>query len=160
MNDLPYRLNVGAALFNQAGQVFVGRRADMPAGMEHVWQMPQGGIDEGEDARTAVFRELAEEIGTAKADIIGEHPDLLSYDLPPHLVGIAFGGRYRGQRQKWFALKFKGADADINLNAHIPAEFVEWRWAKLSELPDLAVDFKRPIYATLARDFARFVTQE
>ncbi len=157
MSDLPYRLNVGAALFNQAGQVFVGRRADMPAGLDHVWQMPQGGIDDGEDERAAVFRELAEEIGTANADIIGQYPDLLSYDLPAHLVGLAFGGRYRGQSQRWFALKFKGKDADINLNAHTPAEFIEWRWANLNDLPNLAVDFKRPIYTTLARDFARFV---
>ncbi len=159
MSDLPYRLNVGAALFNHAGQVFVGRRADLPAGMEHVWQMPQGGIDEGESPRDAVFRELAEEVGTANADIIGEHADLLEYDLPAHLVGIAFGGRYRGQRQKWFALRFKGTDADINLNAHTPAEFVEWRWASLNDLPAMAVDFKRPIYTTLARDFARFVAK-
>ncbi len=156
MSDLPYRLNVGAALFNATGQVFVGRRADMPPGMDHVWQMPQGGIDEGEDERDAVFRELAEEIGTANADIIGQHPDLLSYDLPPELVGKAFGGRYRGQRQRWFALKYKGTDADIKLDAHQPAEFIAWRWANLNELPNLAVDFKRPIYATLARDFARF----
>jgi putative (di)nucleoside polyphosphate hydrolase len=160
LNDLPYRLNVGAALFNDAGQVFVGRRADMPAGMGHVWQMPQGGIDPGEDERSAVLRELAEEIGSANADIIGEYPDLLSYDLPANLVGIAFGGRYRGQRQKWFALRFKGSDADINLNAHTPAEFIEWRWAELRELPDLAVEFKRPIYTTLARDFARFAARE
>jgi putative (di)nucleoside polyphosphate hydrolase len=156
LSDLPYRLNVGAALFNATGQVFVGRRADMPPGMDHVWQMPQGGIDEGEDERDAVFRELAEEIGTANADIIGQHPDLLSYDLPPELVGKAFGGRYRGQRQRWFALKYKGTDADIKLDAHQPAEFIAWRWANLNELPNLAVDFKRPIYATLARDFARF----
>ena len=155
-DDLPYRLNVGAALFNARGQVFVGRRADLPAGLDHVWQMPQGGIDEGEDPRTAVMRELAEETGTADAEIIGEHPDLLTYDLPPHLIGIAFGGRYRGQRQRWFALRFRGSDADIRLDAHRPAEFVAWRWAALEELPRLAVDFKRPIYETLARDFARF----
>jgi putative (di)nucleoside polyphosphate hydrolase len=156
LSELPYRLNVGAALFNGRGQVFVGRRADLPAGMDHVWQMPQGGIDEGEDPRTAVLRELTEEIGTADADILGEHPDWLSYDLPPHLIGVAFKGRYRGQRQRWFALRFRGRDSDIRLDAHSPAEFVAWRWAGLGELPELAVAFKRPIYATLARDFARF----
>ena len=156
MSQLPYRLNVGAALFNAHGQVFVGRRADLPPGMDHIWQMPQGGIDEGENPRQAVLRELAEEIGTANADIVGEHPEWLSYDLPPHLVGIAFKGRYRGQSQRWFALKFRGQDSDIKLDAHTPAEFAAWRWASLTELPDLAVDFKRPIYATLARDFARF----
>jgi putative (di)nucleoside polyphosphate hydrolase len=156
LSGLPYRRNVGAALFNAAGQVFVGRRADMPPDLGHVWQMPQGGIDDGENEDAAVLRELAEEIGTANATIIGRHPDLLSYDLPPHLVGRAFGGRYRGQSQRWFALKFNGTDADINLNAHTPAEFIEWRWTSLAGLPDLAVDFKRPIYTTLARDFARF----
>jgi len=156
LTDLPYRLNVGAALFNSAGHVFVGRRADMPAGMEHVWQMPQGGIDAGEDPKTAILRELEEEIGTANADILAEHPDWLTYDLPPHLVGQVFGGRYRGQRQKWFALKFNGADADINLKAHTHPEFEAWRWAPLQDLPDLAVAFKRNIYAQLARDFARF----
>jgi putative (di)nucleoside polyphosphate hydrolase len=156
LSDLPYRLNVGAALFNNAGHVFVGRRADLPPGMDHVWQMPQGGIDDGEDPKTAVLRELEEEIGTANAEIVAEHPDWLSYDLPPQLVGKAFGGRYRGQRQKWFALKFNGTDADIKLDAHTHPEFIAWRWAPLNDLPNLAVPFKRTIYARLARDFAPF----
>ena len=160
MTDLPYRLNVGAALFNAAGRVFVGRRADLPPDMAHVWQLPQGGIDEGEDPRAAVLRELAEEIGTADADIIGEHPDLLQYDLPPHLVGRAFGGRYRGQRQRWFALRFRGEDADIRLDAHVHPEFTAWRWADLAELPSLAVDFKRPIYEIVAQAFSIYVTNK
>jgi putative (di)nucleoside polyphosphate hydrolase len=156
LSDLPYRLNVGAALFNAAGHVFVGRRADLPAGMDHVWQMPQGGIDPGENPRTAIFRELEEEIGTAKADILAEHPDWLSYDLPAHLVGQAFGGKYRGQKQKWFALRFTGSDSDINLNAHTHPEFIQWRWAPLNDLPNLAVPFKRDIYTTLTHAFAAF----
>lgn len=156
--SLPYRPCAGLTVINPDGLVFVGRRTDGPEHTDdtHVWQMPQGGIDEGENPRQAVLRELAEEIGTANADIVGEHPEWLSYDLPPHLVGIAFKGRYRGQSQRWFALKFRGQDSDIKLDAHTPAEFAAWRWANLTELPDLAVDFKRPIYATLARDFARF----
>jgi 8-oxo-dGTP pyrophosphatase MutT (NUDIX family) len=105
--SLPYRLNVGAVLFSRAGQVLVARRADFPnaEGAAGGWQLPQGGIDEGEDPRVAIFRELGEEIGTANAEILAEHPDWLDYDLPPHLIGKAFKGRYRGQRQKWFALR-------------------------------------------------------
>ena len=112
MTTLPYRPNVGAVLFNPHGLVFVARRADLPnvEGAPGGWQLPQGGIDEGEDVRAAVLRELAEEIGTDRAEIIGEHPDWLTYDLPPHLVGVALGGRYRGQRQRWFALRFTGTD--------------------------------------------------
>jgi putative (di)nucleoside polyphosphate hydrolase len=155
---LPYRPNVGAVLFNPAGAVFVARRADMPnaEGAPGGWQLPQGGIDADEDPREAVLRELGEEIGTAKAEIIGEHPDWLTYDLPPELLGRAFGGRYRGQRQRWFALRFTGTDADIRLDLDPHPEFDAWRWASLAELPALAVGFKRPIYEVLARSFARF----
>ena len=156
MTDLPYRLNVGAALFNPAGQVFVGRRADLPADAQAVWQMPQGGIDEGEVPEAAVLRELAEEIGTDRATILGEHPDWLTYELPAEVAQRAFRGRYRGQRQKWFALRFDGTDADIRLDAHSHPEFVEWRWAGLAELPDLAVAFKRDIYREVARVFSGF----
>jgi putative (di)nucleoside polyphosphate hydrolase len=104
------------------------------------------------------LRELREEIGTGNAQILGEHPDWLSYDLPPELIGRAFKGRFRGQRQKWFALKFLGVDSDIRLDADPHPEFDAWRWAELSELPGLAVGFKRPIYEALTRDFARYVS--
>jgi putative (di)nucleoside polyphosphate hydrolase len=155
---LPYRPNVGAVLFDRNGRVFVARRADLPnaEGAAGGWQLPQGGIDPGEDPRTAVLRELAEEIGTDRAEIIGEHPEWLVYDLPQHLVGVALGGRYRGQRQRWFALRFTGEDSDIRLDADPDPEFDAWRWAELAELPSLAVDFKRPIYRTLVASFARF----
>lgn len=155
---LPYRLNVGAVLFGPDGRVLVCRRADLPnaEGAPGGWQLPQGGMDEGEDPRVAVLRELAEEIGTDRADILAEHPDWLTYDLPPELVGKALGGRYRGQRQKWFALRFLGTDADIRLDADPHPEFDAWRWAQLAELPALAVSFKRAIYEELARSFARF----
>jgi putative (di)nucleoside polyphosphate hydrolase len=155
---LPYRRNVGAVLFNAAGQVLAARRAGFSnaEGPPGGWQLPQGGIDEDEDPRTAVFRELQEEIGTANAEIIGEYPDWLQYDLPEELIGKAFKGRYRGQRQRWFALRFKGVDADIRLDLDPHPEFDAWRWAELSDLPALAVDFKRPIYEVLARSFARF----
>jgi putative (di)nucleoside polyphosphate hydrolase len=155
---LPYRPNVGAALFNRHGRVFVARRADLPnaEGQAGGWQLPQGGIDEGEDPRRAVLRELAEEIGTDKAEIIGEHDAWLTYDLPPHLLGVALGGRYRGQRQRWFALRFTGVDADIRLDLDPHPEFDAWRWAELHELPSLAVGFKRPIYEILAASFTPF----
>jgi len=156
--DLPYRPNVGAVLLDRGGQVFVARRANFPKaeGPAGGWQLPQGGIDPDEDPRDAVLRELAEEIGTGRAEIIGEHPDWLTYDLPPHLVGVALGGRYRGQRQRWFALRFTGTDSDIRLDADPHPEFDTWRWAALHELPTLAVPFKRPIYEILTASFARF----
>ena len=156
--SLPYRPNVGAVLFNPSGLVLVARRANFPnaEGPAGGWQLPQGGIDADEDPRSAVLRELAEEIGTDRAEIIGEHPDWLFYDLPAHLIGIALHGRWRGQRQRWFALRFTGADSDIRLDADPHPEFDAWRWTPLAELPELAVDFKRPIYEILARSFAQF----
>lgn len=158
MTLLPYRPNVGAALFNPEGLVFVARRADLPnaEGAAGGWQLPQGGIDPEEDPATAVLRELEEEIGTAQATLLGEHDEWLTYDLPPDLVGYALGGRYRGQRQRWFALRFRGQDTDIRLDLDPHPEFDAWRWAPLVELPSLAVPFKRPIYDVLARSFARF----
>jgi len=160
MMALPYRPNVGAALFNWDGRVLVARRADLSneEGAAGGWQLPQGGIDPGEDPRSAVLRDLAEEIGTDRAEIIGEHPEWLTYDLPPELIGVALGGRYRGQTQRWFALRFTGEDGDIRLDTDADPEFDAWRWAKLAELPALAVDFKRPIYRILAVSFARFAT--
>ena len=157
-DPLPYRDNVGAVLFNPAGLVLVARRADLPnaEGVPGGWQLPQGGMDQGEDPAVAVFRELEEEVGTAKAEILAEHPRWLTYDLPAHLVGKALGGRYRGQRQKWFALRFTGRDSDIRLDLDPHPEFDAWRWARLAELPSLAVAFKRTIYEDLAQEFARF----
>jgi putative (di)nucleoside polyphosphate hydrolase len=155
---LPYRPNVGAALFNPAGQVFIARRADLPhaEGTAGGWQLPQGGIDEGEEPRAALLRELAEEIGTDRFTIIGEHAEWLSYDFPAELMGVALGGKFRGQRQRWFALRFLGADAEIRLDRDPHPEFDAWRWAGLAELPALAAPFKRAIYQTLATSFGRF----
>ena len=162
MSDLPYRPNVGAVLFNRQGLIFVARRADLPnaEGAPGGWQLPQGGIDADEDPAVAIFRELEEEIGTARARIIGEHPEWLTYDLPPELVGKALGGQFRGQRQRWFALRFEGEDADIRLDLDPHPEFDAWRWAALADLPGLAVPFKRPIYDVLARDFAAYAVAE
>ena len=160
MSLLPYRPNVGAVLFNRDGRVLVARRADLPnkEAPAGAWQLPQGGIDEGEDPRGALLRELAEEIGTDRAEIIGEHDDWLIYDLPPELVGIALHGKYRGQRQRWFALRFLGEDGDIRLDLDPHPEFDAWRWAPLAELPGLAVPFKRAIYEVLVESFAQFAS--
>ena len=153
---LPYRPNVGAALFNRDGLILVARRADLRATgtSAGTWQLPQGGIDAGEDPRAAVLRELREEIGTDRAEILAEHPDWLSYDLPPHLIGRALGGRYRGQRQRWFALRFVGSDADIRLDLDPHPEFDAWRWLPLADLPHQQVGFKQAIYTILAASFA------
>ncbi len=157
-NRLPYRRNVGAVMFNSQGLVFVARRTDL-ADLDsptRAWQLPQGGIDADEEPRAAVFRELREEIGTDRAEILAEYPEWLTYDLPAHLMGVALGGRYRGQCQRWFALRFTGADADIRLDREPEPEFDAWKWIDLAALPGLAVEFKRPIYELLAASFARF----
>jgi putative (di)nucleoside polyphosphate hydrolase len=155
MNDLPYRANVGAVLFNKHGLVFVARRTGAE-GTAGGWQLPQGGLDDGERPRDAVLRELEEEIGTRNASIIGEHPDWVSYDLPAELIGKAWCGRYRGQCQRWFALRFTGRDSDIRLDLDPHPEFDAWKWIPLVELPNVAVSFKRDIYAMLAQSFAEY----
>lgn len=150
----PYRRGVGAFLFNDAGRVWVGRRIDTPA---PAWQMPQGGIKKHEDPRDAVLRELAEEIGTDRARIVGETADWLAYDLPPDIAARVWGGRYRGQTQKWFALRFAGADADIDIARDDHPEFSDWRWAAPATLVEQVVDFKRAVYAEVVRAFAPLI---
>ena len=149
--SLPYRRGVGIALFNHQGLVFTAERIDTPG----AWQMPQGGIDRDEAPWPAAQRELAEEIGTAKAERLAE-TDWLRYDLPPDLVGHVWRGRYRGQEQKWFAARFTGEEREIDLTADKHPEFSEWRWAHLAELPDLIVPFKRPLYVAIVEAFAPF----
>ena len=157
-SELPfYRPGVGIMLVNRDGLVFVGRRIGMPAGLA-AWQMPQGGIDPGETPREAALRELHEEIGTGKADILGETEGWLHYDLPPELAVKPWGGRYRGQRQKWYAVRFTGKDAEINVSSpggggH-KAEFVNWRWEPMKNLPNLIVPFKRPVYERVVKEFS------
>ena len=138
----PYRLGVGAMLINRDGRVFVGQRSDASA---PAWQMPQGGIDGDESPREAVRRELREEIGTDKAEIIAETEDWLHYDLPANVTGLVWGGRYRGQKQKWFALRFTGHDDDIDIAAN-DQEFTNWKWTEMDSLPKLIVPFKRQLY--------------
>jgi putative (di)nucleoside polyphosphate hydrolase len=152
---LPYRQGVGLMMFNRAGLVFVARRIDMPS---EAWQMPQGGIDPGEAPRHAAMRELKEEVGTDKAEIIAESRDWYAYDLPPDLQGWLWGGRYRGQRQKWFALRFTGEDGEINI-ATEHREFLAWKWTPVSTLPELIVPFKHNLYVALVAEFAHLAVR-
>ena len=155
----PYRPNVGIALFNASGQVLIGRRVSGPEHIDavHVWQMPQGGVDPGEDTWAAAKRELYEETSVRSVEKLGEVPDWLTYDIPRTVAGRTWKGRYRGQRQKWFAVRFTGEDAEINVaspgGGH-KAEFVSWRWEPMKNLPNLIVPFKRPVYERVVKEFS------
>lgn len=165
MNDfaaLPYRPCVGVMLVNEDGLVFVGKRLDSriaPDSEGDAWQMPQGGIDEGEDLRTAALRELWEETGVREhhVTLIAQTKKELLYDLPDDLLGKLWGGRYRGQRQFWMLARFNGTDADIDLQAHDPAEFHDWKWVKPELLPDLIVPFKKRVYQAVLREFRELI---
>lgn len=136
-------------VLNSNGLVFAGKRIDQSI---EAWQMPQGGIDEGETPEQTLKRELMEEIGTDRIEILREHPDWLTYELPDHLLGVAWEGRYRGQRLKWFAVRFLGSDREINLKTP-HQEFSEWKWTAVDELLRLIVPFKRDIYAKVIEAF-------
>ncbi len=142
INKMPYRLGVGIMLLNKNSQVFVGRRIDTTS---DTWQMPQGGIDDGEEPNTAALRELEEETGVNKVEIISTIGDWFYYDLPIDLIPKIWKGKYRGQKQKWIAIKFLGSDADINIETKYP-EFCEWKWVEIQELPGLIVPFKTKMY--------------
>jgi putative (di)nucleoside polyphosphate hydrolase len=148
-SDKPYRRGVGVVLLNGAGQVFVAQRIDTE---EPAWQMPQGGIDKGEDPLDAAFRELEEETGIAEAELIAESETWLRYDLPPDLQNKVWKGKYRGQEQKWFLMRFTGRDADINIETGHP-EFSAWKWAGFHSLPDTIVGFKRDLYREVVEAF-------
>jgi putative (di)nucleoside polyphosphate hydrolase len=154
--DLPYRACVGIMLLNRDNLVWLGRRCDKAndEGAGQWWQMPQGGIDEAEDPATAALRELEEETSVRSAEIIAEAPGWFHYDLPDHLIGTAWNGRYRGQKQKWFAARFLGQDSEIDLapGNHKP-EFDAWRWAPMGELVHLIVPFKRHVYEQVIAAF-------
>ena len=151
---LPYRPCVGIMLINHTGEVFVAQRIDTTV---EAWQMPQGGIDRGETPRQAALRELKEEVGTDNAEIIAESRDWLRYDLPAALIPRVWKGRYRGQRQKWFLLRFLGQDSDIDIETEHP-EFSTWRWVDLESLPDLIIPFKRQLYLDLVAEFGARVS--
>ena len=156
--SLPYRPCAGIMVLNAQGLVFVGRRTEGPEHTDatHVWQMPQGGIDENEDPYKAALRELYEETNIRSVEKLGEIADWLTYDIPREIVGRAWTGQYRGQKQKWLALRFTGPESEIDIlnpgDGHEP-EFVEWRWTQMRELPDLVVPFKRQTYERVVREF-------
>jgi putative (di)nucleoside polyphosphate hydrolase len=146
----PYRRGVGIALINAKGLVFVGQRLDST---EPAWQMPQGGIDQGETPRAAALRELHEEVGTDKAEIVAQTPDWVRYDLPADIAAKTWKGRFRGQEQMWFLMRFTGTDADIDIATKHP-EFSAWKWLPFPQLPKVIVGFKRPIYDAVVKAFA------
>ena len=159
--DLPYRRCVGIMVLNRAGLVFVGRRIEGPEHVDlvHAWQMPQGGIDAGEEPWPAALRELREETNISSVERLGEVAEWLNYDIPRDLVGQAWKGQYRGQTQKWFAVRFVGAESEIDIaspDGAAHAEFSAWRWQELKDLPDLVVPFKRPVYERVVQEFAKF----
>ena len=145
INKLPMRLGVGIILLNKDNEVFVGKRKDNPIDK---WQMPQGGIDNNETPFNAMKRELAEETSITKIKLLKEIESWLEYELPPNLLGKIWKGKFRGQRQKWFIVRFLGDDNEINLNTSNP-EFIEWKWVNLDDLPDIIVDFKKKLYEKL-----------
>lgn len=159
--ELPYRPCVGVMVLNADGLVWVGRRCkddtDDITGEEHLWQMPQGGIDKGEDPEPAARRELFEETGIRSVDLLAESSGWLTYDLPAHLVGKALKGKYRGQKQKWFAYRFTGAESEIAINPppgdHKP-EFDKWDWMEMQGLPEMIVAFKRSLYEQVINEFS------
>lgn len=159
-DDLPYRPCVGVMLLNPKGLVFIGRRIGGPEHVdaEHVWQMPQGGVDPGEDTWEAAQRELYEETNVRSMEKLAEVGDWLTYDIPRTIAGRAWKGRYRGQKQKWYAARFTGDESEIDIKS--PAghkqEFIAWRWEPMKNLPELIVPFKRPVYERVVEEFKKF----
>lgn len=156
-SSLPYRPCVGVMLVNASGLAFVGKRIDNREG--DAWQMPQGGIDDGEDLLAAGLRELEEETGIASSlvTVIAQSNEEHFYDLPPELIGKLWRGRFRGQRQQWLLVRFQGEDSDVRIDAHDPAEFCEWQWVAPDQLPDLIVPFKKRVYRAVLEEFRELI---
>lgn len=152
--QLPYRLGVGVMVLNREGLVFVAKRIDM---VSEAWQMPQGGIDEGEDEWTTAQRELKEEIGTDQVSLLAASADYYYYDLPQDLIPKVWGGKYRGQKQRWFVVRLEGDDSLINIQTDHP-EFSEWKWTLVESLPQVIVPFKRENYTALVKEFRHLAT--
>jgi|TARA_B100002052_G_C15773847_1_gene548264 putative (di)nucleoside polyphosphate hydrolase len=153
LNKLPMRQGVGVIVLNRNNEVFVGKRKDNPIDK---WQMPQGGIDKNETPYKAMKRELFEETSIKNIEVLKEIEKWLEYELPPNLLGKIWKGKFRGQKQKWFIVKFTGSDDEINLNTKHP-EFIEWRWIDYRLLPDVIVDFKKKVYESLKTELRNFI---
>ena len=151
--NLPYRKGVGMMVFNDDKKIFVGKRIDN----QKAWQMPQGGVDENEDCFSAARRELYEETGIQSIRVIEKSKEKYTYDLPEYLLGKIWKGKYKGQRQRWFLIKFLGPDSEINLNQKCP-EFNEWKWVDIDELPKIIVPFKKKLYLSLIKEFYDFIS--
>ena len=151
-NNLPYRKGVGMMVFNDQKKIFVGKRIDN----QEAWQMPQGGVDQNEDYETAAKRELFEETGIQSIRIIKKSSNEYIYDLPEHLIGKIWKGKYKGQKQEWFLIKFLGPDSEININQK-HAEFNEWKWVNINDLPNLIVSFKKNLYLSVIEEFSNSI---
>ena len=154
-NPLPLRIGVGVVVLNSNNMVFVGKRKDNPVDK---WQMPQGGVDDGETLFAAMKRELLEETSIKNIKVLKELDYWLEYDLPKNLIGIIWKGKFRGQKQKWFITKFLGEESEINLNTQKP-EFIEWKWLNIEDLPDVIVDFKKHVYEKLLIELKKITEQ-
>ena len=150
--NLPYRKGVGMMVFNNDKKIFVGKRIDN----QKAWQMPQGGVDENEDCFSAARRELYEETGIQSIRVIEKSKEKYTYDLPEYLLGKIWKGKYKGQKQRWFLIKFLGPDSEINLNQKYP-EFNEWKWVDIDELSNLIVPFKKELYLSVIKEFQSFI---
>ena len=151
--NLPLRSGVGIVVLNRENRVFVARRIDNP---KNFWQMPQGGVDKGEDFLTAAFRELKEETSISNVKLIKEMEGTITYELPKHLLGIIWKGKYKGQKQKWFLMRFLGNDKEINIQTNKP-EFLDWKWINLDQLTNVVVDFKLDIYKKLKKKVGEII---
>ena len=151
--NLPFRKGVGIVVLNKENKVFVAKRIDNP---KNFWQMPQGGVDEGEDLLSAAYRELEEETSMKKVKLIQEIEGILTYELPDHLLGIIWKGKYKGQKQKWFLMKYLGDNDEINIKTKKP-EFLEWKWVELDKITEVVVDFKLNVYKELQKKIKKII---
>ena len=151
--DLPLRSGVGVVVLNKTNKVFVAKRIDNP---KNFWQMPQGGVDDGEDFLSAAYRELKEETSIKNVELIQEMDGILTYELPKHLLGIIWKGKYKGQKQKWFLMKFTGDEKEINIKTKNP-EFLDWKWIDLDQITEVVVDFKLHVYKELQEKVRKII---